>query len=373
MDALLTEDDRAFRDRITAQLTEVIPSHLRDKIRRDIELDREDFVSSQQALNAIGLAVPHWPEKWGGAGWTAMQRFIYLDQMQRLAIPSPLAFNADMIGPVLAEFGNEEQKARYLPATANLDIWWCQGFSEPNAGSDLASLTCRAEREDDHYVVNGQKTWISYAHHADMMFALLRTDPNAPKKQMGISMILIDMKSPGITVRPIETMDGRAEVNEVFFDNVRVPVENLIGEEGKGWTYAKFLLQSERHNIAGLGWVRMRLERIQELARASGHWVRQDFRSAFARIEIDLASVEMLQLLALRGTSAGSFGHADVAASVLKIRGTQLQQATTRLLLDVLGPDGDAAAGYFTGRKISIYGGSNEIQHEILAKAALRL
>jgi len=373
MDALLTDEDRAFRDHITTQLTKAIPEHVRDKVRRDLELEREDIVQSQQALNAIGLAVPHWPQQWGGAGWTAMQRVIYLDQMQRLSVPTPLAFNADMIGPVLAEFGSEAQKQTYLPATANLDIWWCQGFSEPNAGSDLASLKCRAVREGEHYVINGQKTWTSYAQHADMMFALLRTDPDAPKKQMGISMILIDMKSPGITVRPIKTMDGRDEVNEVFFDDVKVPVANLVGEEGKGWTYAKFLLESERHNIAGLGWVRMRLDRIEALARESGHWARQDFRSRFAQTEIDLAGIEMLQLLALRGEQAGSFGNANTAASVLKIRGSQLQQATTRLLLDVLGPDADAAAGYFTTRKISIYGGSNEIQHEILAKAALRL
>lgn len=373
MDGLLSDEDCAFRDKISAQLTGAISARLRDKIRSDLELEREEFVQSQQALNAIGLAVPHWPEEWGGAGWTAMQRFIYLDQLQRLGVPPPLAFNTDMIGSVLVAFGSQKQKQTYLPATANLDIWWCQGFSEPNAGSDLASLTCKAVREGDHYIINGQKTWTSYAQHADMMFALVRTDPNAPKKQMGISMILIDMKTPGIVVRPINTMDGRQEVNEVFLDNVRVPVENLVGEEGKGWTYAKFLLESERHNIARLGWVRMRLDRIQELARASGHWARQDFRSAFACIEIDIASVEMLQLMALRGESAGTFGHANTAASVLKIRGSQLGQATTRLLLDVLGPDADAVAGYFTNRKVSIYGGSTEIQHEILAKAALRL
>lgn len=373
MDALLSSEDRAFRDRIGTTLRRVIPSELRDKVRRDAELDRADFVTAQQALNAEGLAVPHWPRAWGGSDWTPLQRLIYLEQLQTLAVPPPLAFNTDMIGPVLAEFGSEAQKAKYLPATANLDTWWCQGFSEPDAGSDLAALRTRAWRDGDGYVVNGQKTWTSYAHHADMMFALVRTDSGAPKKQMGISMLLIDMASPGITVRPIRTMDGRHEVNEVFLDDVHVPAENLVGAEGRGWTYAKFLLVNERHTIAGLGLVRMRLARIRDLARAAGRWQETGLRRRFAAIEADLAAVEMLQLMALRGERAGHFGHPDSAASVLKIRGSTLQQQTTRLLLDLVGTDQAAADGYFTHRKISIYGGSNEIQREILAKASLGL
>ena len=372
MDHLLSDDDRVFRDELRETLRAEIPERLRAKVRRDVELTKAEYVESHRILHRLGLAVPHWPEAWGGKGWTGLRRHLWLEQMQIEAVPPLLAFNVDMIGPVLVAFGTDAQKAELLPATAALDIWWCQGFSEPNAGSDLASLTTRARRDGDSYVIDGQKTWTSYAQHADRMFALVRTDPEAPKKQLGISMLTFPMDTPGITVRPIRTADGRHEVNEVFFDAVKVPASGLIGVENRGWDVAKFLLSNERHNIAGLGWVKMRLNLIHDLARRAGAWDDPLFRTRFTEIEAECMAVDMLQILALEGIPAGEFGAPDHAASVLKIRGSELQQATTALLLDLLGTDdADAAAGYMTWRKISIYGGSNEIQHEILAKAAL--
>ncbi len=374
MQHLLSDEDRAFRDEIAATIRRVVPEGPREKMRRDRELEKADFVASQKALHEVGLAIPHWPEEWGGKGWTGVRRHLWLEQLQLNAVPPPLPFNTDMIGPVLIRFGTDAQKQRFLAPTAALDIWWCQGFSEPNAGSDLASLTTRAERKGEGWVINGQKTWTSYAHYADWMFALVRTDPAAPKKQMGISMLVFDMKTPGITVRPIRTADGRHEVNEVFFDNVEVPAGALVGEVNRGWDVAKFLLANERHGIAGLGWVKMRLNLIEEEAKARGLWDDPFFRRRFLDLEIDTRAVDMLQMLALAGEPAGAFGAADHSASVLKIRGSELQQAATELLLDVTGAgDMDAALGYVGYRKVSIYGGSNEIQHEILAKAALGL
>lgn len=376
MDHLLTPEDIAFRDALGEELRALIPERLREKMRRDLELSRADFVESHKLLHSRGLAVPHWPAEWGGRRWTATQRHLYLEQLQLNAVPPPLPFNVDMIGPVLIRFGTEAQKARFLRATAALDIWWAQGFSEPGAGSDLAALSTRAVREGDHYIVTGQKTWTSYGHHADWMFLLVRTDPAAPRKQMGISFLLLDMRSPGITLRPIRTIDGRHEVNETFLDGVRVPVENLVGEENRGWDVAKFLLANERHAIAGLGWVKMRLAVIAGIAREAGLWEDPAFRSRFAQLEADVLAIDTLQLLALEGLPAGAFGAAEHAASVLKIRGSELQQASTELMLEVVlqaRPEAvrEAALGYFSYRKLSIYGGSNEVQREILARAAL--
>ncbi|MCL4189835.1 MAG: acyl-CoA dehydrogenase family protein [Rhodobacteraceae bacterium] len=381
MDHLLTADERAFRDELAATLRRIVPADLRDRNAADRELARDDFVAAQKALHAAGLAVPHWPAEWGGRGWTATQRFLWMHEIQVAGVPQPLPFNVDMIGPVLCAFGSGAQKARFLPATAALDIWWCQGFSEPGAGSDLAGLSTRAVRDGDAYVVDGQKTWTSYAQHADWIFALVRTDPAAPRKQMGISFLLIDMGTPGISVRPIRTADGRHEVNEVFFDSVRVPAANLVGAENRGWDVAKFLLANERHAIAGVGLCRLRLGRAAALMAAPGPGGRRAadepaLAGRLARHEADLAALETLQLLALKGLPAGAFGAAEHAASVLKIRGTELQQATTELLLDLavrVRPEAadDAARGYFSMRKVSIYGGSNEVQREILAKAAL--
>jgi alkylation response protein AidB-like acyl-CoA dehydrogenase len=266
MDLRFTPEEVAFRDDLRRFFRTEIPAEIRRKVAEGRHLSKEDIVASQRILNAQGLAVPHWPAEWGGRDWTPVQRYIYTEELQRAAVPLPLQFNVYMVGPVIAAFGSEEQKRRFLPATANLDIWWCQGFSEPGAGSDLASLKTRAERQGDRYVVNGQKAWTTLGQHADWIFCLVRTDREA-RKQRGISFLLIDMKTPGITVRPTVTIDGAHEVNEVFFDDVEVPAENLVGEENRGWDYAKFLLANERTGIARIGLSKQRIARAKRLAR----------------------------------------------------------------------------------------------------------
>ena len=398
MDLRFTSGEIAFRDEVRTVLRRDIPADIRRRVSEGRSLSRADIVTCHRLLHARGWAVPHWPRAWGGQDMSPMQRYILQEEIQLAAVPPPLPFNAQMVGPVIATFGNEAQKRRFLPPTANLDIWWCQGFSEPGAGSDLASLRTRAERDGDHYVVNGQKTWTTLAQYADWIFCLVRTDRTA-KQQQGISFLLIDMTSPGITVRPIVTIDGGREVNEVFFDNVRVPAENLVGEENKGWDYAKFLLANERTGIARIGLSRERLARARALAQATPVgdatlWDDADFRKRVAFIEVQLKALEITQMRVLAGSARQAAGRPDPTSSILKIKGSELQQATTELLKDVAGPyalvmadgaegsnalpvapDGAAFAApvYFNNRKVSIYGGSNEIQRNIIAKAFLGL
>lgn len=310
--------------------------------------------------------------------------------------PQPLAFGVSMVGPVIYTFGSEEQKKRFLPRIANVDDWWCQGFSEPGSGSDLASLKTKAEKKGDKWIINGQKTWTTLAQHADWIFCLCRTDP-AAKKQEGISFILVDMKTKGITVRPIQTIDGGHEVNEVFFDDVEVPLENLVGQENKGWDYAKFLLGNERTGIARVGMSKERIRRIKQLAaqvESGGKPVIEDpkFRDKLAAVEIELKALELTQLRVVADEGKHGKGKPNPASSVLKIKGSEIQQATTELLMEVIGPfaapydvhgDDDSnetmdwtaqiAPGYFNNRKVSIYGGSNEIQRNIICKAVLGL
>jgi alkylation response protein AidB-like acyl-CoA dehydrogenase len=342
-------------------------------------------------LNAAGLAVPHWPVEWGGQDWTPLQRHIWREEMQLANVPEPLAFNTSMIGPVIAAFGNQEQKERFLAKTANLDIWWCQGFSEPDAGSDLASLRTTAVRDGDDWVVNGQKTWTTLGQHADWIFCLVRTDPTAEKKQRGISLLVFPMDSPGVTLRPIELIDGSFEVNEVFFEDVRVPAENLVGEENRGWDYAKFLLGNERVGIARIGSTKKMLAQAKEHARqitSGGRMLAADPRMAarIAELENELVALE---LTALRVVADSSGGKQNPASSVLKLRGSELQQAATELLVDIAGPlsvasfaeEGSdvpdwaraAAPHYLNYRKVSIYGGSNEVQRTIIAGSILGL
>jgi pimeloyl-CoA dehydrogenase large subunit len=399
MDLRFTPEETAFRDEVRNFFRTEIPADIRKKVSEGRGLSREDMVTSQRIMNAKGWAVPHWPVEWGGQDWSAIQRYIYTEEMLLAAVPLPLQFNCYMVGPVIAAFGNQKQKEKHLSRIANLDEWWCQGFSEPGAGSDLASLKTKAVREGDHYVVNGQKTWTTLGQHADWIFCLVRTDP-AAKKQAGISFILIDMKTPGITLRPIITLEGRHEVNEVFFDNVKVPIENLVGEENKGWDYAKFLLANERTGIARIGLSKERLARIKRLAKEmpAGEgtmWDDAAFRERLAEVEIELKALEITQMRVVAAQGRRDPGKPDPASSILKIKGSQLQQATTELLLEVAGPfslaapvrSGDltndwpfdhdwadaAAASYFNNRKVSIYGGSNEIQKNIIAKAVLGL
>src|SRR3978361_2546487 len=265
MDLNFTPEEIAFRDEARHFFRTAVPDSIRAKVAEGEGLTREDMITSQRILNARGWCTVNWPKEWGGQDWTPIQVYLYQDEMQQANCPAPIAFNVSMVGPVIAQFGSQEIKERFLPATANADIFWCQGFSEPGSGSDLASLRTRAEKKGDKYIINGQKTWTTLAQYADWIFCLVRTDPSA-KAQEGISFLLIDMKTPGITVRPIVTIDGGREVNEVFFDNVEVPVENLVGQENKGWDYAKFLLGNERTGIARVGVSKERLRRIKELA-----------------------------------------------------------------------------------------------------------
>ena len=279
MQLALTPEEAAFRDELRNFYRTEIPAEIRERTRAGAEVRRDDIVASNKILNDHGLAVPNWPVEWGGKDWTPTQQQIWLDEMQLASVPEPLTFNANMVGPVIAEFGSQELKERFLPPTAAVDIWWCQGFSEPEAGSDLASLRTTALRDGDSYVVNGQKTWTTLGQYADWIFCLVRTDPNAPKKQAGISFLLIDMNTPGITLRPIKLVDGSYEVNEVFFEDVRVPADQLVGEENQGWGYAKFLLGNERNGIAQVGRTKLRLAEVKE----RGNSQRADRRPAVRR------------------------------------------------------------------------------------------
>ncbi|NYG55012.1 acyl-CoA dehydrogenase family protein [Nocardioides perillae] len=387
----LSAEDAAFREEMRDFFTTEVPQEIRDTVREGRELSKEQIVESQRVLNAAGLAVPNWPVEWGGQDWSALRRHIWHEELQRACVPIPLAFNASMIGPVIAHFGSEELKQRFLPQTANLDIWWSQGFSEPDAGSDLASLRTTAVRDGDDYVVNGQKTWTTLGQYGDWIFTLVRTDPEV-KKQRGISMLLIDMTSPGLTVRPIELIDGGHEVNEVWFEDVRVPAENLVGEENIGWDIAKFLLGNERVGVAPVGATKRILAQAKGFAKeqrgSRGGTLLEDplVASRFVELENELLALE---LTALRVVAHSADGKPHPASSVLKLKGTELQQAVSELVVDLAGPaslasgagDDSALPGwarrstptYLNLRKASIYGGSNEVQRQIIARTILGL
>ncbi|MGB6181505.1 MAG: acyl-CoA dehydrogenase family protein [Rhodococcus sp. (in: high G+C Gram-positive bacteria)] len=391
MNLALTDEEAAFRDEMRTFFRTEIPEDIRARNAAGEELERDDMITTLQILNKHGMASPHWPAEWGGKDWTPMQHHIWLDELQLASVPEPLAFNISMVGPVIATFGSEEQKQKFLPPTQNLDIWWCQGFSEPEAGSDLASLRTTALRDGDEYVINGQKTWTTLGQYADWIFVLARTNPDAPKKQAGISFILVDLKTPGITVRPIKLIDGGHEVNEVWFEDVRVPVENLVGEENAGWTYAKFLLSNERTGITRLGFTKTKLARAKELAaetKVGMGTLLEDpvFAARFAELENQVLALELTQL---RIVSDYVSGKENPASSVLKLRGSELQQLATEILTDVAGPDSlpfsagpdsptpvwaqRATPTYLNFRKTSIYGGSNEVQRTIIASGILGL
>jgi alkylation response protein AidB-like acyl-CoA dehydrogenase len=383
MDLALSKEDRAFAERMRALFTSEIPAELRDRVARGEHPTREDVVNTQRTLNEHGLAVPHWPVEWGGQDWTALQRHLWAEEMTLAHVPSPIVFNTAMVGPVIATFGSQELKQRFLAKTASGEIWWSQGFSEPNAGSDLASLKTSAVRDGDEYIVNGQKTWTTLAQYGDWIFCLVRTDPTA-QKQRGISFLLIDMRSPGVTVRPIHLIDGGYEVNEVFFDNVRVPADQLVGDE-------KFLLGNERTSNAGVGLIKNRIARIKRLA---GPVLEEPLlRARLTRLEVETTALEVTVLRVLAREASLPPGTPDPVSSVLKLRGSELQQEASELLVDVLGPaalayrekaevpDGfadlpegavDAMPTYFNWRKASIYAGSNEVQRQIIAKAILK-
>jgi alkylation response protein AidB-like acyl-CoA dehydrogenase len=387
----LSDEEAAFRDELREFFTTQIPEDIRQRVREGEPSFPEDAVTTQRILNKHGLGVPNWPVEWGGKDWSPLQRQIWSDEMRLACVPEPLAFNASMVGPVIARFGSQELKQRFLPPTANLDIWWCQGFSEPEAGSDLASLRTTAVRDGDSYVINGQKTWTTLGQHADWIFVLARTNPSAPKRQAGISFLLAEMSTPGITLRPIKLIDGSYEVNEVFFEDVRIPADQLVGEENSGWTYAKFLLSNERTGIARIGttkvWLSQVKERAAETETERGTLLEDPlFAARVAEIENELLALELTQL---RVSGSEADGKPNPASSILKLKGSQLQQAVTELMVDVAGPNalptdaGDdiasalwaqlAAPKYLNYRKTSIYGGTNEVQRTIVASTILGL
>jgi len=387
----LSDEDAAFREDLRRIYTTEIPADIRERTREGELNYPDDLVTSQRILNEHGLAVPTWPVEWGGKDWSPLRRQIWLDEMQLAGVPEPLAFNAKMVGPVIAQFGSQELKERFLPPTANIDIWWCQGFSEPEAGSDLASLRTTAVRDGDSYVINGQKTWTTLGQYADWIFLLARTNPEAPKKQAGISFLLARMDTPGITLRPIKLIDGSYEVNEVFFEDVRVPADQLVGEENQGWTYAKFLLGNERTGIARIGYTKLWMSQVKERAaqvRLNGATLLDDplFAARVAEVENGLLALELTQM---RVSGSEADGKPNPASSILKLRGSQLQQAATELLVEAAGPDalpfdagddidvpmwaGEAAPRYLNFRKTSIFGGTNEIQRNIIASTILGL
>ena len=398
MDMRFSPEELAFRDEVREFIASNCPQELRGGARRSRgEMSKQDILRWHRILYKKGWIVPHWPVEYGGTGWTITQRYIWNEENARAETSPLLPFGLSMVGPVIYTFGNEEQKKRFLPGILSGDDWWCQGYSEPGSGSDLASLRTKAVREGDHYIVNGGKTWTTLAQFADWMFCLVRTDPNV-KAQEGISFLLIDMKTPGITVRPIITMDGSHEVNEVFLEDVKVPVENLIGEENKGWTYAKFLLGNERSGIAGVARSKKAIERLKNIANAelidgAPLMKTDEFSRKVAELEIDLSALEVTELRTLAAESKGRGPGPE--ASILKIKGTEIQQRITELAVEAVGnyalvqaprmevtgnefvPGPDYSTGtaqdYFNMRKTSIYGGSNEIQHNIIAKMVLGL
>ncbi len=397
MNLEFSPEENAFRDEVRRFIDENYPAHLRDATTRD-DFSKEDYLAWHKILHKKGWVAPAWPKEYGGTGWTVTQRYIFSEELARADTVPVLPFGINMVGPVIYTFANEKQKEHFLPRIMSGEDWWCQGYSEPGAGSDLASLKTTAVRDGDHYVVNGQKTWTTLGQHADWIFCLVRTDPDV-KKQEGISFLLIDMKTPGIEVRPIITMDGGHEVNETWFTDVRVPVENLVGEENKGWTYAKFLLLHERSGIAAVARSKRGIEQIRKIASSEmdmGEPLLQnaEFSRKLAQLEIDLQALEFTELRTLAAESQGKGPGPE--SSILKIKGSEIQQRISEMVMEAvgnyaqpyfrsfpetggnvlpIGPDYAHAStpNYANMRKTTIYGGSNEIQRNIITKAILGL
>ena len=393
MDLSYSPEEQAFRAEVRGWLDANLPADIRDKVVNYRGLAKADIMRWHKLLAAKGWSVPHWPVEWGGTGWNVTQRYIYDEEFGLAGAPGLPPFGPAMCASVLHRFGSPEQKARFLPRIREGDDFWVQGYSEPGAGSDLAALKTRADRHGDHYLVNGQKIWTTLGHYGDWIFCLVRTDATAEKRQEGISFLLIDMQTPGITVRPLILMDGGHEVNEVFFDDVKVPVENLVFEENKGWTVAKYLLGHERMGSGNVGGSRREMAALRELAKREmkgGKPLLDDprFRDRLSRVEIELDALELTSMRFLdKMRRSGQPPGADV--SMLKIRGTEIQQAITELMMQAVGPmaqpfvavdEGEIdhvtsrlSPRYFNYRKASIYAGSNEIQRNIIAKMSLGL
>ncbi|HYL89733.1 MAG TPA: acyl-CoA dehydrogenase family protein [Burkholderiales bacterium] len=376
MDLNFSAEELAFRDEVRSWLRANLPQDLREKVENYAHLSKDDLMRWHRILAKKGWIVPAWPKEWGGTGWSAVQRYIFDEELGFAGAPPIIPFGVTMCAAVLLRFGTEAQKKRFLPRIYNGDDFWCQGYSEPGSGSDLASLKTKAVRQGDHYIVNGQKIWTTLAHYADWIFCLVRTDPTLEKRQEGISFLLMDMKTPGITVRPLILMDGAHEVNEVFFDDVKVPLENLVHEEGQGWTVAKYLLGYERLNTGRVGESRRQLARLKEYA---AHMMSEPrWRDRLSRVEVELTALEITNLRFLdRMRRTGQPPGADV--SMLKIKGTEIQQDLTELMMDATDPAASDPLAeavrkrYLSMRKTTIYAGSNEIQRNIIAKMALGL
>ena len=400
MDVTFSKEDLAFRDEVRAFFADQMPEDIRHKQDHGIELEREDMVRFQQLLHKQGWAGYNWPVEYGGTGWNVVQKYIFHREMAAANAPVIVPFGLGMVGPVIYTFGNEEQKERFLPDILASRVWWCQGYSEPGSGSDLASLKTRADLDGDHWVINGTKTWTTLGQYADWIFCLVRTTSDVARRQEGISFILVDIKTPGITVKPIITIEGGHEVNEVHFENVRVPVENLVGEEGKGWTYGKVLLEHERTGTAGVAKSEYRLGKLREQASRSVRGAAplaedRNFMRKIAAVEVELKALEFTELRTLATLSAGKAPGAE--SSILKFKGTEIQQAIDTLFMEAAGyyalpyvpgqfqvdypadefvgegAETQTSLQYFNYRKASIYGGSNEIQRNIVAKHVLGL
>jgi alkylation response protein AidB-like acyl-CoA dehydrogenase len=391
MDLAFTPEEQKFREEVRAWVRANLPQEIAHKVHNALHLTREDMQRWARILGKKGWLGYGWPREFGGPGWTAVQKHLFEEETALAGAPRIVPFGPVMVAPVIMAFGSPEQQKRFLPGIASGEVWWSQGYSEPGSGSDLASLKTRAERKGDKYIVNGQKTWTTLAQYGDWIFCLVRTSTEG-KPQTGISFLLIDMKSPGVTVRPIIMLDGGHEVNEVFFDNVEVPAENLIGEENKGWTYAKHLLSHERTNIADVNRAKRELERLKRIAKGEGVYNEQRFRDEVAKLEVDVVALEMLVLRVLSAEKSGK-NPLDIAG-LLKIKGSEIQQRYTELMMLAAGPyalpfvkeameagyQGEfvgaaylapLAASYFNMRKTTIYGGSNEVQRNIVAQTVL--
>ena len=396
----LTEGDITFQNEVRSFLTTEYPDDIRRKRNESVSLTRDDMIRWQKLLYKKGWFAVDWPVEYGGTGWSPVQKYLFARELAAINAPYIVSFGVKMVAPIIYTYGNEEQKQRFLPDILSSDAWWCQGYSEPGSGSDLASLRTSAVRDDDHYVVNGTKTWTTLGQHADWIFCLVRTSTDVARRQEGISFLLIDMKTKGVTVRPIITIEGRHEVNEIHFENVRVPVGNLVGEEGKGWTYGKVLLQHERTNIAGVHASQYRIDRLRERAQQSVYGEPpladdKNFMRKLAAVQIELKALEFTELRVLASVAVGKAPGPE--SSLLKIRGTEVQQTIDALMMEAAGYyalpyvpaqydldfDDDDRIGsgsetatslqYFNNRKASIYGGSNEIQKNIISKHVLGL
>ncbi len=391
MDLNFTADELAFRAEIRQWVAEHLPKDISAKVHEALRLSKDDMQRWAKILGARGWLGWAWPKQFGGPGWSAVQRHLFEEECALAGAPRIVPFGPVMVAPVIMAFGTQEQQQRHLPGIMSGEVWWSQGYSEPGSGSDLASVKTRAERQGDKYIVNGQKAWTTLGQYGDWIFCLVRTD-NSGKPQTGISFLLIDMKSPGVTVRPVIMLDGGHEVNEVFFDDVEVPIDNLIGEENKGWTYAKYLLAHERSNIADVNRAKRELERLKRIAKAEGMMDDPRFRDQVALLEVDIVALEMMVLRVLSADRSGK-QTLDVAG-LLKIRGSEIQQRYTELMMLAGGPfslpfiheamaagwQGEyigaahcapLASHYFNTRKTTIYGGSSEVQRNIVAQTML--